>query len=465
MKSYNFDGVMDNPGTSLQSVNLAPPRPSLFTRPLFAWAMYDWANSAYSTFTITIVPIYVSKFVFPEADWGRWSGAAFPFLLSFAAFLGAIMAPLIGAMADARASKAKWLLGTAFLGSAFAVAMGLLPTESTFAVAACFVGMAISFELSYGMYNAFLPELADEERMNRVSAFGFACGYVGGGLALLAMVAIAATEKGWGWSDTSQLRTGMILLGLWWGGFSLPALLWLRDRALPRNSAQGFVPTARQAFREVRGTLVSLRLYRLLATFLIGYLFYNDCIQTVITNASLFAEKDLKFTTEDLIKLVLMIQFVALLGSIPCGWLADHWGAKRTLIGCLLIWAALIVSSLFVKEQSHFWAMGFGVALVLGGTQAVSRGIMATMTPPAKTAEFFGFFNLSSKAMSFLGPLIFGGVYLLTGEYRTAILSLIVLLAIGFAFVLFVDVDKGRQEALAAIRNPGKPGEPPALTR
>lgn len=254
----------------------------------------------------------------------------------------------------------------------------------------------------------------------------------------------------------------------------------------------------RAALGDVRRTLGDMRNYRMLMLFLIGFLLYNDCVQTVISQSSNFAEKDLLFKTEDLIKLVLMIQFVALPGSLAIGWLSDRIGQRRVLLICLAAWAAILLSSWLVADKSDlgyealaksldasgiklsdvtaesagelilaepqrqeltsyfmnlansqrsFWIMGICVALVMGGIQSVSRAIMGTMTPPEKSAEFFGFFNLSSKATCFIGPLIFGGVYALTGKYKLAILSLLVQLVIGAIIVSRVNVEQGRRDA------------------
>jgi UMF1 family MFS transporter len=202
------------------------------------------------------------------------------------------------------------------------------------------------------------------------------------------------------------------------------------------------------AISEVMTTLKQIRNYRLLAIFLIGYLFFNDCVQTVITMAPTMAEHDLKFEPQQLVYLVLMIQFIALPGSLLMGWLSDRWGQRPVLFLCLTTWGVILLSAWFVREQIHFWVLGGFVALVMGGIQSVSRAIMGYMTPPEKSAQFFGFFNLTSKATSFLGPLIFAFVFWLTKSYRIAIISLIGQLIIGFWLVSRVDIEKGRQQAL-----------------
>ncbi len=521
-----------------------PRKPRLLTRPdVFAWAMYDWANSAYSTLSITIVVVFFSNTLFPESApvldaaghavldaagrpvikemWGNWSGSAFAFALAAATLIAGLLSPVVGALADARANKHLWLRFTALAGAGCCLGMAVVPVETPWLATALFMGALFFFELSYGFANAFLPDLATEEQMNRVSAFGFALGYLGGALALIVALVLIGYGDSHGWSGEQQLRCGLAVMGAWWGIFSIPAILFLRDRRKPQatvkietasgeNPANPYVSqhtervqtsfwTAfRVAIRDVRRTLVEMRNYRMLALFLIGFLLYNDCVQTVISQASNFAEKDLRFEPKQLILVVLMIQFVALPGSLLIGWLSDKIGQRRVLFICLASWAAILLSSWLIPDkadlghdelakkldvagvklneitsenlseqklspeqrteveqylnnlassQKSFWIMGACVALVMGGIQSVSRAIMGTMTPPEKSAEFFGFFNMSSKATCFIGPLIFGGVYALTGKYKLAILSLLIQLVIGAIVVARVSIEQGRRDA------------------
>ena len=187
-----------------------------------------------------------------------------------------------------------------------------------------------------------------------------------------------------------------------------------------------------------------------MSLFLLGFLFFNDGVQTVISQASVFATKtpELSFTTEDLIQLILMIQFVALPGAMLVGFVSDRLGQQATLMLCLAIWVAVVVAAFFVATKVQFWCLGVVLALVLGGTQSVSRAIMGVMTPPARTAEFFGFFNLSGKATSFLGPFVFGAIMGINGNPRHAILSLLPFFLVGWAITAVVDIRRGREESL-----------------
>jgi UMF1 family MFS transporter len=359
-----------------------------------------------------------------------------------------ILSPILGALADAHASKRWWLGATALPGAACAVLLGLVPPSAPWLVVALFVLTAFCFELSLGFYNAFLPELADAPTMNRVSAWGFGLGYIGGGLALVVAAGLIKFGYALGLPTfADQLRGGLVVMGLWWGLFSLPTLLVLRDRSPPGDAHKSLGRAGREALAEVGRTLAKVRTYRMLALFLLGFLLYNDGVQTVITQASSFAIKVLQFSGMELIGLVLMIQFAAFPGALLVGWISDRLGQKRALALCLGIWVGLLLVAWFIREKWQFWCLGAVVALVLGGIQSVSRAIMGMMTPAAHTAEFFGFFNLSGKATSFLGTLLYGFVVLRTGEHRLAILSLLVLFLAGWAIVARVDVERGRREA------------------
>ena len=304
------------------------------------------------------------------------------------------------------------------------------------------------FELSLGFYNGFLPEIADEHSMNRVSAWGYALGYLGGALALLLAIGLMVWGRALGLpEDSDQLRAGILVMGLWWGLFTLPTIWILRDRGAHPVRRPPAARLVAGAFSEVGRTLRSVRHYRMLAMFLLAFLLYNDGIQTVFSQAPTFAIKILDFQKEELIRLVLLIQFVALPGAMLVGWLADRFGQKRVLMTCLGIWVALVTSAYFVETKTQFWMLGMILALVMGGTQSVSRAIMGMMTPASRTAEFFGFFNLSGRATGFLGPFIFGAIIAAYDSARLAVLSLIVFFILGWIVAGLVNIEQGCREA------------------
>ncbi|MCI0360386.1 MAG: MFS transporter [Planctomycetaceae bacterium] len=418
------------------------------TREIVAWALCDWANSAYSTLLITIVVVYLQKFVLPD-DPGI---LAYGWGLGVSMFISAWLSPILGAMADARANKRTWLLCTSYTGAACSVLMGLVPRDWQFgpvAFVALFFLASLAFELSFSFYNGFLPEIADEESMNRVSGYGYAAGYFGGGLALAVAIAVLMIGSSYGLSDETGLRLGLVIMGLWWAIFTLPAAFILRDRNPPRGKALGLGATAQHAIGEVLHTLSRIRSYSVLALFLLGFLLYNEGIQTVMSQASVFAQNKLGMKAKDLAMVVLMIQFVATPAALGVGWLGDRIGAKTTLLACLTIWCGLLVAAFFTTTQTQFWYLGVVLAMVMGGTQSISRAVMGSMTPTAKTAEFFGFFNLSCRATSMFGPILFAQVFVWTDSANLAILSLLIFIVAGMTVVLCVNLPRGIAQAKA----------------
>jgi UMF1 family MFS transporter len=441
---------MDNP---YESPQVAEPKigqaassaaPPILKREVMAWALCDWANSAYSTLLITILVSYLQGFVLP----GNAGIFAYAWGLGLSMFLSAWLSPILGAMADARANKRTWLLTMSFLGASGSVLMGVIPPQWSAAFVGLFFVTSLCFELSFSFYNGFLPEVSNEESMNRVSGYGYAAGYLGGGLALLVAILILRIGGGYGLTIETGLRIGLVVMGVWWALFTLPAAFLLFDKALPRQ-ADGLFATAGGALVEVGRTLSHIRRYSVLALFLLGFLLYNEGIQTVMSQASVFAREVLKMDPAELAMVVLMIQFFATPAAIGVGWISDRLGPKPTLLACLSVWCVLLVVAYFVTEKWQFWLLGIVLSLVMGGTQSVSRAMMGLMTPRAKTAEFFGFFNLSCRATSMVGPILFAQVLVMSGSANAAILSLLVFIGAGALVVLAVNLRSGMQQARA----------------
>jgi UMF1 family MFS transporter len=411
---------------------------------MICWVMYDWANSAWSTISITLLIYYLREQVLPgdagRRAWGWGIGSSY--------LCAALLSPLLGALADARAAKRTWLGITALTGAGCAAALGLVPPAMPWLIVGLFVCASLMFELSFSFYNGFLPELAGEDRLNKLSAAGFAAGYLGGGLALALSMVLVQLAPRLHLEAVTALRACLVFMGLWWGLFSLPAIMVLRDRAAPRGPRLPWFHSAGSAAAEVLRTLRHIRRYSMLSLFLLGFLIYNEGIQTVLSQASNFAKDALQMTAGELAALVLAIQFVSLPGALAVGKLSDWLGQKPTLMLCLAMWTGLLVAGSFVNRKVEFWGLGMGVALVMGGTQSVSRAIMGSMTPPERTAEFFGFFSLSSKATSMVGPVVYVEVSQWRGPHA-AILSLLAFVVTGWGVAAQVDIRRGRAQALS----------------
>jgi MFS transporter, UMF1 family len=436
---------------------MAKPRPTPPARvtptpgEIYAWVSYDWANSAYSTVLITVVLYYVQAVVLE----GKVGAAAFAGCAAVSMFLAGVLSPIVGAMADANRNKRRWLARTALGGAAAGVLMSFVPPSATGVVLVLLVAMMVLFDLSLVPYNGFLQEVSDETTINRISAWGFALGYLGGAIPLgLAGLMVWAGPACGLPTVADQCRAGILLMGVWWGLFSLPAVFMLRDRGAAPARQQRLWPAARAAAREVLGTLRHIRRFPVIALFLVAYLFFNEGIQTVINQANTLALRDFHFSLLETIAFVFVIQLVALPSSLAVGWLSDRYGQKRTLLACLVVWFGLIVVAVLVSRPWALWAMGLVLAIVLGGSQSVSRALMGSITPNARAAEFFGFYNLSGKASSSLGPALFGTVIFISGSAKLAAASLLIFFLVGIALLLRVDVAAGAR--IKQIADAGK---------
>lgn len=422
-----------------------PRKPSpVFRANVLAWCCYDWANSGYTTLLITVFVVYLQRVVFDSDEWGNTGPIVWAWGVSASMLAGAILSPILGAMADAHASKRKWLAITAIGGGAACIAMAVAPPDQVWLITACFLFANLCLELSLTVYNGFLPEIANDEEMNRVSAAGMGWGYFGGGLALLLAMLLLNFGESLGLATmSSRLRWCLGLTGIWWALFTLPTVVFLRDKN--RDSVLpdlGMLSAARSAVTDAVSTLFQIRRYGPLALFLVAFLFFNDGVQTVISQSSTFALQEIHFTESELVGVILMIQFLAVPGALLIGWLSDRIGRKQALVFCLLIWIVLLASAWFVNSKRSYWLMAVGVALVLGGTQSVSRAIMGALTPEEHAAKFFGFFNLSGKATSFMGTFLFGLVIAWTGNSRLAVVIMLIFFVIGLLILSQVNLSK-----------------------
>lgn len=418
---------------------------SVSRRSIWSWAIYDWANSAYSTILITILVSYLQDDVFP----GNTGIIVYGWGIGVTMFLSAMMLPVLGAIADAHAGKYRWMTGTALAGSLALILMAVVPLQQPWTIAALFFTSSVCFEVSFAFYNGFLPELADENNMGRVSSLGYALGYLGGGLMLLLgiLLLLYGDRIGLPADLSSRKRFVLGLTGIWWAVFTIPAAVWLRDSIPPSHQSRSLAEAARLGFGEVVTTLRHVRNYRTLALFLLAFLLYNDGVQTMISQASVFAIQVLDMGAAELGQVILMIQFIALPAAIVVGRLGDRYGQKKTLIGCLIVWTLISISAWFITTRTGFWIMAVFAALVMGGTQTVSRAIMGLMTPQRHSAEFFGFFGLSGRATSMLGPVFFATILATTESPHLAITSLVVFFVTGLVVVLPVSVRRGTEQA------------------
>lgn len=422
------------------------------------WYFYDWANSAFSATVVTVfLGPYLTNVAEAAADAsGRIyplgisiaPGSFFPYVVSLSVLLQVFLLPLLGAIADYTNLKKRLMAICAYIGAFATMGMYFLQGENYMLGGILFVLANLAFGASIVFYNAFLPDIAGPDERDTVSSRGWALGYLGGGLLLLANLLLFNNAETLGLSETDAVRISLLSAGAWWALFTLIPLATLRTRrsvrALP--AGQSYLTVG---FYQLLETFRNARNYPQTLFFLLAYLLYNDGIQAVIALASVFGAEELGMPQTVLISTILIIQFVAFFGALGFGWLARFVGAKRAIIVSLLIWSA-VVSFAYVMPAGNtglFFALGALIALVLGGSQALSRSLFSQMIPAGKESEYFGLYEISERGTSWLAPLIFGLVFDRTGSYRLAVVSLIIFFVVGLLLLLLTNVRRAIEEA------------------
>lgn len=418
-----------------------------------AWALYDWANSAFvTTVTAAVFPVYFSQVAaggMPEAE----ATARFGTATTLALGIVAVLAPYLGALADFTARKKRFL--GIFLGVGVAATAGLF-----------FVGRgdwqlgALLFVLgnvgawgSFVFYDSLLPHVAREGELDRLTTAAFALGYLGGGL-LLALNVAWITRPGWfGMADadpTLPSRLSFLSVAVWWALFSIPLFRVVSEP--PRQVDPDEDPAqaaAKAAWRRLVRAFGGLRDYRHAFLFLVAFLLYNDGIQTIFRFATIYGT-EIGIGRDALIAAILMVQFVGVPFAFLFGALADRLGPKPSIWLGLAVYVAVTVLGYHMTTAAHFFALAGLVAMVQGGTQALSRSLFASMIPAHKSGEFFGFYGVMEKFAGIFGPALFTAFVAFTGSSRNAILAVAVLFVGGGAVLALVDVEEGRRAARAA---------------
>jgi UMF1 family MFS transporter len=374
--------------------------------------------------------------------------AFFPFLVSLSVLLQVLILPVIGAVADYTHLKKRILGLFAYIGALSTLAMYFLQGSNYLLGGTLFLIANLSFGAAMVCYNAFLPDIAEPDERDKVSSVGWALGYLGGGLLLAANLVFFALRDQVGLSTDHAVRISLASAGLWWAIFTIIPMLALRNRQPQRTlpSGERYLTVG---FKKLGHTLRRLPRYPQTLLFLVAYLLYNDGIQTVISLSSQFGSEELGMSADELPQLFLMVQFVAFFGALAFGWLARRLGAKRSIILSLFIWTGVVLFawSPLLQSGGQFFIVGAVIALVLGGSQALSRSLFSQMIPKGQETEYFSLYEISERGTSWLGPLLFGLAIQLTDSYRVAVLSVGVFFIAGLILLPLVDVRKAIAEA------------------
>lgn len=440
---------------------------------IFGWAMYDWANSAFSTTVGTVfLGPYVASLARAAAEAAGTETASFfgipiapdsflPYSISFSVGMQVLFLPILGAIADYSHLRKRMMQAFATVGAIATILMFLLSGSLWWLGGVLFIVANLAFGAAIVFYNAYLPDIASEDERDRVSSYGWAMGYMGGGILLALNLAFFIFSEDIGVPGDLAVRINLASAGIWWLGFSF--LTWSRLR--PRHAARQLPAGETYAsigFKQLRKTFSEVKHFPETLKFLFAYFLYNDGIQTVIAVASTFAaapliQGGLELEQQTLIAVILMIQFVAFFGALFWGKLAGWIGAKQSVVVSLVIWAGVVTYAYGgLKGDSRvaqFFILGIFIALVMGGSQAISRSLFAQMIPAGKEAEFFSFYEISERGTSWIGPLVFGLANQIFGNLRYAILSLIFFFIAGLILLPFVNVTKAIADARKYDRN------------
>ena len=423
------------------------------------WYVYDWANSAFST---TVVTVFLGPFLTAVTEEAAGADgfvtplgisvraeSFFPYVVSLSVLLQVIVLPLTGAVADRSSRKKELLAGFAFVGSLATAGLYGVQGANYLLGGALFLVANLAFGASLVVYNSFLPEISTPDERDAVSSRGWALGYLGGGLLLLLNLVLFTSHESLGLSEGHAVRVSLLSAGLWWAGFTLVPLRTLRRRPPVHVEAAAGSGVLGAGFRQLAATLRSARVYPQTLLFLAAYLLYNDGIQTVIALSATYGDQELDLGQSTLITAILMVQFVAFLGALLLGRLAMVFGAKRVVLGSLVLWT-LVVAYAFVLPAGdvvRFFVLAFCIGIVLGGSQALSRSLFSQMIPRGREAEYFSLYEISERGTSWIGTLVFGITLQATGSYRSAIISLVAFFVVGFILLALVDVRRAIQES------------------
>ena len=428
---------------------------------IFGWCMYDFANSAYITIAVGLLPVYfATAIVGPGGLTLRGvhyaSDTLWALLVGTSDLVAFVCAPVLGAIADFSAAKKRFLLFFAYLGSLATTLLYLSHTGDVYRTMVFFLIAQISFTNANVVYDAFLPQIASQEKMDRVSGKGYSYGYVGGGLQFALALLLVVGHQWLGISQELAARIGIASAGLWWGGFTLYTARYLKEapsrETLPERYRSWPRPLAFAAVgvsRTVRTTL-RVRRFRHLVLFLLAFMLYNDGIQTVINLATTYGAVELKLPAWVLMGTLLVIQAVATFGALAFSRLAERIGTKRAIMVTLVLWTGVVAYAYFIRSATEFFLLGMIVGVVLGGSQALSRSFYGSMVPEAASAEFFGFYTVFTKFSSVFGPLLFAAIKHTVGSSRLAILSLVIFFVGGLILLGLVNETKARQARLEA---------------
>lgn len=406
-------------------------------RSAWAWTFYDWANSAFATTVMAgFFPIFLKQY------WSAGSDATTStFQLgvgnAIAGIIVAAMAPVLGAIADRGGVRKKFLMLFTILGIFMTAGMYFVQKGDWQLAVTLYVLGTVGFTAGVVFYDALLVDVSSPEHFDFVSGFGYAFGYLGGGLLFAINVLMTLKPEMFGLTDAAEaVRISFLMVAVWWAVFCIPLFLFVKERKPVNAPALGGAIV--QGWKQFVDTFREIQRLRPIFLFLLAYWFYIDGVNTVIKMAVDYG-LSLGFETSSLITALLLVQFIGFPAAIAFGWLGEKWGTKRGIYIAIIVYTGVTAWAYFLENVTEFYIMAIAIGLVQGGIQSLSRSYYARMIPAEKSAEFFGFYGMIGKFATIIGPLLMGWVGVATGSPRLAILSVAILFVIGYALLMKVE--------------------------
>ena len=406
-------------------------------REIVSWALYDFANSAFTTLIVTFIfSAYFAQSIAPDPIEGAiwWTRA-----VQTSAIVVAVVMPVLGAIADSGGLKKRLLFMATVACVVLTAALFWMGPGDAWLAALIFIGANVAYEITQVLYNSFLPEIATPQKMGRVSGFGWGVGYVGGLICLALALGMVTT-----WlpeTDYVNIRATSLLTALWFLVFSIPTFLYLRERQPRRPSP--IIEHVHRGFSRIRDTGRNLSQYRQAVRFLVARLVYNDGLVTVFAMAAIYAGAEFGLVTSEILLLGIVVNVAAGISAIIFGFVNDQIGGKKTITVTLVGLIGTTGLAFFAPDRTWFWVAAIFLGMMVGPNQAASRSLLASFVPQNKQAELFGFYAFSGKLASVLGPLSYGLVLGATESHRWALASVVIFFVVGLCLLARVDEEEG----------------------
>lgn len=414
------------------------------TKPVISWALYDWANSAFAVVVLTaFYPVLFGSFWSTGVE-ATVTTARIGAANSISSIVIVLLAPILGAIADANQAKKRFLISFALVGIVMTGCLFFIGEGQWLYASICFVLASIGFMGANVFYDSLIVTVTQKNKYDGVSAIGYSFGYLGGGLLFLITVLMSQSPESFGFATQREaVQFSFVAVSLWWFIFSIPIMLFVHEE---KNGNDAEKVSVIAGIQQLKQTFAEIRSLKVVFLFLIAYWLYIDGVDTIVRMAIPYG-MSIGLDSSNLIVAILITQFVGFPAALTFGYFGQKWGAKSSIIVAISVYLVITVMASMMNSVEEFYVLAISIGLVQGGVQSLSRSFYARIIPHTKSAEFFGFYNMLGKFAAVFGPILMGAVGVITGDPRVSILSIAVLFIAGAVLLYFVDEQKGIQMA------------------